>query len=99
MGHVEIRVELPEDVATLLGPTDEAASLEARRAIVLELLRQGKLSQGAAARVLRLTRHDIVDLMAEHDVPSGPSTATEALQDIENALAATHPAGSPRAEP
>ena len=94
MGQVEIRVELPEEVAALLGGTAEAASDEARRAIVLDLLRQGKLSQGSAARVLGLTRHDVIDLMAAHDVPSGPSSAAELRHDIDTALAAASPRGA-----
>lgn len=88
MGQKEIRVQLPEDIAALLGPTAEAASGAARRAIVLDLLRQGKISQSTAARVLQVTRHDIVDLMAAHDVPSGPLTTAELRQDIANALSA-----------
>jgi hypothetical protein len=98
VSQVEIRVELPEEVAALLGGTAAAAADGARRAIVLDLLRQGKLSQGSAARVLGLTRHDVIDLMAAHDVPSGPSSAAELQHDIDTALAAASPPGVPGAE-
>jgi hypothetical protein len=93
VSQVEIRVELPEEVAALLGGTSEAASDEARRAIVLDLLRRGKLSQGSAAHVLGLNRHDVIDLMAAHDVPSGPSSAADLQHDIDTALAAATAAG------
>ena len=68
----------------------------ARRAIVLDLLRQGKLSQGSAARALGLTRHDVIDLMAAHDVPAGPASAAELRRDVDAALAAARPDGATR---
>jgi hypothetical protein len=95
VGQVEIRIELPEEVAALLGGTAQAAADGARRAVVLELLRQGRLSQGAAARALGLTRHDVIDLMAAHDVPAGPSSVAELRRDVDAALAA---AAAPRPE-
>ena len=94
MGQGEIRIALPEEVAALLGGTAQAAADGARRAVVLDLLRQGRLSQGSAARVLGLTRHDAIDLIATHDVPAGPSSVAELRQDVDAALAAARaPAG------
>ncbi len=76
-----ITFELPEDVIALLG-SPEAAAAEAREALVLALLRDARISQGKAARLLGITRWDILDLMARYQIPSGPATAEEMEQEI-----------------
>lgn len=78
-----IELELPEDLVALLG-SPEAAASKALSALVLELLREARISQGQAAQLLGLTRWDILDLMARHQVPSGPETAEEMRQEIGN---------------
>ncbi|MBI4493479.1 MAG: UPF0175 family protein [Chloroflexi bacterium] len=75
---------MPEELVALLG-SPEAAIAKAKESLVLELLREARLSQGQAARLLGLTRWDILDLMAQHDIASGPETAEEARQEIEDA--------------
>ena len=92
-------VELPDDLVDLLGSA-ESLAVQARRALVLDLLRQGRVSQGTAARLLGLTRYDILDLMAEYEIPSGPLTAEEMREEIETVRRLTEPgvvgAGSQR---
>jgi predicted HTH domain antitoxin len=83
MGEVEIRIALPADVAALLGETTEAATGAARRAVILHLLREGAVSQSEAAEILGVTRHDILDLMAKYNIPSGPQTIEELLHEVE----------------
>lgn len=68
-----------------LGATREAVAAEVTRTVVLALLREGRLSQGAAARVLGVTRHDVLDLMAAGDIPSGPVTLDEYRHEVEQA--------------
>ena len=77
-----VTVELPDALVELLGSA-ESLAVQARRALVLDLLRQGQVSQGKAARLLGLTRYDILDLMAEYEIPSGPLTAEETREEIE----------------
>lgn len=79
-----LTVELPGELVAELGSPEELAA-QARRALVLDLLREGRISQGKAASLLGITRWDILDLMARYQIPSGPQTAAEMEQDIENA--------------
>lgn len=81
MGVRAIVVELPQEVAALFGSPDAAAAV-ARRALVLELLRDARLSQGRAAEVLGLTRAETLDLMAAHRIPSGPETPAELHEEL-----------------
>lgn len=84
MASHTMTVDLPEELVDLLG-SPEAAAAKAREALVLGLLREGRLSQGRAARLLGLTRWDILDLMAAHAIPSGPETAEEMEHEIATA--------------
>jgi hypothetical protein len=79
-----VTLELPDELVELLG-SPEAVSARAREALVLDLLREAAISQGFAARMLGITRWDILDLMACHCIPSGPETAEEMRRDIEAA--------------
>ncbi len=88
-----VTVELPDALVELLGSA-ESLAVQARRALVLDLLRQGQVSQGKAARLLGLTRYDILDLMVQYEIPSGPLTAEELERDIENARRYARVAGT-----
>jgi predicted HTH domain antitoxin len=79
-----LTVELPEELVALLG-SPEAGATKARRALVIELLRDGSVSQGQAARLLGVSRWDLLDLMARLGVPSGPETAEEMRQEVATA--------------
>lgn len=77
-----LTVEVPAELAALLGPPETAAA-KVVEVLALKLLGEGHLSQGQAAELLGLTRWDLLDLMAMHGVPSGPETAEEMRRDIE----------------
>lgn len=79
-----LTVELPEDLVETLG-SPEALASQARQAFVLDLLREGQISQGVVARLLGITRYDVLDLMARYQIPSGLRTAEEMDRDLENA--------------
>jgi predicted HTH domain antitoxin len=84
-----ITLELPE--VDLLGPPNAIAG-RVRESLVLDLLRDAQITQGQAARLLNVTRYDILDLMARHAIPSGPQTAEEAQRDVEAARLGVSPA-------
>jgi hypothetical protein len=63
MAAKTITLELPEELIELLSST-EVIREKVRTSLVLELLREAHISQGMAARLLGLTRYDILDLMA-----------------------------------
>lgn len=84
-----LTVELPVELVALLGSPEEAAT-RARESLVIDLLREGRISQGQAARLLGSTRRDFLTLMARLRIPSGPETAEEMRQEIEGARCAIH---------
>jgi predicted HTH domain antitoxin len=84
MATQTLTIELPDELLALLGSPEEAA-VKARESLVLELLRDARISQGKAAQLLGVTRWDILDLMAQHRIPSGPETAEEMRREIKDA--------------
>lgn len=75
-------VELPEEIVELLG-SSQAVAAKAREALVLELLREERISQGQAAHLLSVTRWEILDLMGQYRIPSGPETAEDVRREID----------------
>ena len=76
--ELEVRFTLPLDEVLLKHKVD--AEHKAREAFVLELLRQGDISAGRAARLLSISRWDLSDLMYEAGIsPFDDSLTTEAL--------------------
>ena len=78
-----LSVELPEELVALLG-SPEAVAAKAKEALILELLREARISQGKAARLLGISRWEILDLMARHRISSGPETAQEMRQEVDD---------------
>ena len=69
--------ELPEE-----GVLDKKALKKGKEAVVLELLREGKISQGKAAELLEIDRHALFDLMAKHDIPVIDMTEEELKEEL-----------------
>lgn len=84
--EVEIRFTLPIDEVLLQHKVD--AEHKAKEAFVLELLRQGDISAGRAARLLNISRWDLSELMYEAEIsPFDDSLTTEALEaEVKSAL-------------
>lgn len=61
---LEFPVDLPEECLK-----DKKALEKGKEGMVLELLRKGEISQGKATELLCISRHDLLDLIAKHDIP------------------------------
>jgi len=66
--RVHLEVELPDEVVATLSREEMAA--KAKEALVMELLREHQVSQGKAAELLAITRHELFDLMTKYQVPA-----------------------------
>lgn len=62
-------VELDPDIVALLEAQNRPVQETARELIVLELYRQGQLSSGKAAEVLRLSRAEFIRQASERGIP------------------------------
>lgn len=75
--------ELPEELVELLG-SPQAVAEKAKESLVLELLREERISQGQAARLLSVSRWEIIDLMGQYRIPSGPETAEDVRRELDD---------------
>lgn len=76
--HVEF--ELPDEVVIQLRKEDMAA--KAKEALVMALLREHHVSQGKAAEILGISRHDLFDLMTKYQVPVIDLTEEELATEL-----------------
>src|ERR671923_103602 len=79
--HVDVKFELPDEVAPNL--RDEDLSAKAKEALTMELLREHEISQGTAATLLGIDRHDLFDLMTKYRVPVIDMTPEELAEELQ----------------
>jgi predicted DNA-binding protein (UPF0251 family) len=78
--HVDVKFELPDEVAPHLRDEDLAA--KAKEAVTMELLREHEISQGKAAELLGIDRHTLFDLMTRYRVPVIDMTPEELVEEL-----------------
>lgn len=64
-----LELEFPEDISKK-DLEDVEIKKRSKEAVVLELLRKKKISQGKAAEILEITRDELFDLMAKFEIPA-----------------------------
>lgn len=82
-------VELPPELVELLG-SEEEAKRDAKVAVVLDLVRRGRVSRARAAELLGLTLWDLPALLAEYRMPWFDYSPEDLEQDLEALRAAGH---------
>lgn len=85
-----LTVELPPELIDLLG-SEEEAKRDAKAAVVLDLVRRGRLSRARAAEFLGLTLWDLPALLAQYRMPWFDYSPEELERDLEALRAARQP--------
>ena len=62
-----VELDLPDEVVEALAGEDMNAKF--REALVMNLVREHRVSQGKAAEILGISREDLFPLMSKHQVP------------------------------
>jgi len=65
--RLHLDMELPDELFAEL--REEEMERKVKEALVMELLREHRLSQAKAAEILGIDRHELFDLMTNHRVP------------------------------
>jgi predicted HTH domain antitoxin len=78
--RVDVTFELPDEVAPNL--RDEDLAVKAKEAFTMELLREHEISQGKAAELLGIDRHELFDLMTKYRVPVIDLTPEELAKEM-----------------
>ena len=77
-----ITIEIPDEIINLLGSEEEAVK-EAREALVLDLVRRGKVSKGKAAELVGISLWDLPDLLAKYQIPWFDYSKEELQRDLD----------------
>jgi predicted HTH domain antitoxin len=77
-----LTIELPADLLELLG-SEEDAKRGAKVALVLDLVRRGKLSRARAAELLEMSLWDLPALLAQYRLPWFDCSAEDLQRDLE----------------
>lgn len=76
-----VTIELPPELLQLLG-SEEEAKREAKLALVLDLVRRGRLSRAKAAELLGLSLWDFPSLLAQYRIPWFDYSPEDLQQDL-----------------
>jgi predicted HTH domain antitoxin len=81
---VRLDLELPDELFAQL--RNEEIEAKVKEALVMELLREHRLSQGKTSEILGLERHDLLDLMTKYRVPVIDLAAEELKGELQKSL-------------
>lgn len=76
-----LTIELPPELLQLLG-SEEEAKREAKLALILDLVRRGRLSRAKAAELLGLSLWDLPALLAQYRIPWFDYSPDDAQRDL-----------------
>jgi predicted HTH domain antitoxin len=82
--RVHLDVELPDELFAEL--RKEEIETKMKEALVMELLREHRLSQGKAAEILGISRYELIDLMTNHRVPVIDLDTEELKNELQKSL-------------
>jgi len=63
-----IEIAVPEEIIDLLG-SEEDAKKEAKEALILDLVRRGKISKAKAAELIGINLWDLPEFMVQYHIP------------------------------
>jgi predicted HTH domain antitoxin len=78
-----LTIEIPAELARLLG-SEEEAKREAKTALVLDLVRKGKISRAKAAELLQLPLWELPALLARYRIPWFDYSKEELENDLQS---------------
>jgi len=79
--RLNLELDFPEELLTALREEDLAS--KAKEALVMELLREHRISQGKAAELLSISRAALFPLMTKYQVPAIDLSEEELDQEID----------------
>ena len=82
MAEKDFSVSLPPEVLGGFGWNESEVPSRVREALVMELLRLDKLSEGQALAILKLARWELLELMGRYDVPAVRMTREELDREL-----------------
>jgi Uncharacterised protein family (UPF0175). len=80
MSTLMIELELPEEIVEYLGTQEIDKSI--KELVVLNLLREHKISQGKAKEILGISKSELIELMRLHSIPAIDLSGEELIESL-----------------
>lgn len=77
-----LKLDFPDELLELFS-SEEEVKKEAKEALVLDLVRRGKISKGKAAELLGINLWDLPVLLSQYDIPWFSYPPEELKKDLE----------------
>lgn len=77
-----VTIELPPELLQLLG-TDEEAKGKVKIAVILDLVRRGKVSRAKAAELLQISLWDLPAFLAQYRIPYFDYSPEDLRKDLQ----------------
>jgi predicted HTH domain antitoxin len=84
MDDVTLQLTLPKQVLLSLGLSGDDAIRAVKKFLVLQLVRDGRISTGKGAELLNLAKYEFVELMATEGLPYFNYTPEEIAEELKN---------------
>jgi len=76
-----IEIAVPEEIINLVG-SEEKAKEEAKEALILDLVRRGKMSKGKAAELIGINLWDLPEFLTKYRIPWFDYSKEDLQQDL-----------------
>lgn len=85
-----LTIDIPAELLQVIGTEDEAR-WEAKTALILDLVRRGKVSRARAAEFLQISLADFPALLAQYQIPWFDYSVESLRDDLQTLTAPTPP--------
>jgi len=84
MNTLRVALDLPRDLLGALDVPKGQLEFRVRELIALELFREGRISSGKGAELLKISKIDFVRLLSRYDIPYFTESPEEVSAEVEN---------------
>jgi predicted HTH domain antitoxin len=77
-----IEITIPDEIISLLGSEEEARK-EAKEALILDLVRRGKVSKAKAAELIGISLWDLPEFLDKYRIPWFDCTEEDLQKDLD----------------
>ncbi|MFH7244241.1 MAG: UPF0175 family protein [Spirulina sp.] len=93
MSDLTVSLSLPRDLLGTLDVSESQLADQILELLALELFRQGRISTGKGAELLRISKADFIHLLDRHQIPYFTITSAELEMEVATVEALLKPSG------
>lgn len=82
MRDLTVSLKIPQDILSLLDTSNAAVERHLLQLISLELFREGRISTGKGAELLKVSKWEFIQLLAKHNIPYFTESSEELVSEV-----------------